>query len=128
MAKMRKEAAQEPVTVDPTKFKKLVKNIEAAKGRTDDARGELGNLYKHGEDTLGINRGALKLTVKVKNMDETKREDFLRCFEEYLGLLDIGRQDDLFDESGFVGKPGAPTLVPDSQTDPRRIGAKATQN
>lgn len=73
----------------------LVKRIEAKKSVADDARSDLGTIYKEAED-FGFNRGALKLAIKLRNMEADKRSDFLASLNAYCDRLGIFAQRDLW--------------------------------
>lgn len=82
----------------------LVKRIEAKKQVADDVRGELGNLYQEAED-VGFNRTALKLALKLKNMEDGKRNDFLSSLQAYCDHLGVWRQGDLLGDAPGVPHP-----------------------
>ena len=82
-------------SVDPDKLKALVAEIEAMKSDMDDARSEMGTLYKNAENDLGINRMALKQAIKLKNMESVKRAEWRRSFENYNEILGNNDQGEL---------------------------------
>src|SRR5690242_3765997 len=98
---MPKDGVQEPIRLgvgfDTEKFKAIIRRIDTAKSEADDARSDLGNLYKEAEESLGLNRPALKQALKIRGMEAVKREAFLRDLDQYLHVLGVGRQDDLFE-------------------------------
>ena len=75
--------------INPDKLCELVARIDTMKADMDDARSEMGSLYKHAEDDLGINRMALKQAIKLKNMEALKRSDWLRSFQSYCHILGV---------------------------------------
>ena len=82
-------------SVDPAKLKALVAEIEAMKSDMDDARSEMGTLYKNAENDLGINRMALKQAIKLKKMESIKRAEWRRSFENYNEILGNNDQGEL---------------------------------
>lgn len=82
-------------TVDPDALKSLVSQIETMKSDMDDARSEMGTLYKNAENDLGINRMALKQAIKLKNMESLKRSEWLRSFNAYCEILGVNAQGEL---------------------------------
>lgn len=108
-----------PKGVNLDRLTKLVERIEAKKQVSDDARSDLGTIYKEAED-LGFNRPALKLAVKLRNMEVDKRADFLSSLNAYCDKLGVFAQQDLFNE--------APTGVgPGNGADPAEAAAAAQQ-
>ena len=94
----------------------LAKRWDAKKSAADDARGDLGSIAKEVED-LGFNRAAFKMTMKLRNMEIDKRNDFLSSLNAYLDYFKIFAQGDLFggaptgvgpsDPANGVGEPTA---------------------
>lgn len=96
----------------------LVKRIDGKRQRLDDARGELGNLYQEVED-IGEHRTALKFALKLRDMEQDKRNDFLHKLSQYCNLLGVWSQGDLFGD-----EPGLPQAGTDAAT-PYEEGKRA---
>lgn len=106
---MSKDTSGKP---DAKRILALVKRIDAKRSNLDDARAELGNLYQEVED-IGGHRQALKFVIKLRNMEDDKRNDFLTSVAEYCQILKIWAQGDLFNH-----QPGLPEAE-DFQTEGR---------
>ncbi len=76
----------------------LVNKCDGMKADMDEARGELGAAVKDAEEVHGINRKAFKLCMSLQRMEETKRDDFLRSFDDYRAKLELNPDPDLFEE------------------------------
>lgn len=95
---------------------RLAERWEAKKSKADDARSDLGTIAKEAED-LGFNRAAFKLTMKLRNMEPNKRNDFLSSLNAYCDYLGVFSQTDLFGdvptgvgpENGTGEEPAGPT-------------------
>lgn len=74
----------------------LVNKCDGMKADMDEARGELGAAVKDAEEVHGINRKAFKLCMSLSRMEETKRDDFLRSFDDYRAKLELNPDPDLF--------------------------------
>src|SRR4051812_415870 len=85
----------------------LVPKIETAMSKSIDARGVIGNHYQRAED-MGFNRSALKLSIKLRNMEVAKRSDFLASLNMYCEHLGVFAQADMFSpgEQGVGPKEG----------------------
>lgn len=81
--------------VDPDALKRLVSQIKSMKSDMDDARSEMGTLYKNAENDHGINRMALKQAIKLEGMEPLKRAEWLRSFESYCHILGVDAQTEL---------------------------------
>jgi len=97
MAVSRKTNAA-PVGVVLDRLGPLAKRWDAKKSAADDARGDLGSIAKEVED-LGFNRAAFKLTMKLRNMEVDKRNDFLSSLNAYIDFFKIFAQGDLFGDA-----------------------------
>lgn len=106
MARGRKQAAAPPGAVKLDRLTGLVGRIEAAKSVNDDARSDLGNIYKEADD-MGFNRQALKMAVKLRNMEPEKRNDYLSSLQAYCDFLGVWTQGSLFGEDPQVPSPPA---------------------
>jgi uncharacterized protein (UPF0335 family) len=95
MAKTR-AAVVKAAGIDEKKFLKYVKYIDECKAAVEEQSGNIGDTYKSLKMSMGIHTPALKLAIKLKNMEADKREEFLCCLEDYLALMYVKRQTDLF--------------------------------
>lgn len=98
-----------PKGVNLDRLTKLAERWESKKSKADDARSDLGTIAKEVED-LGFNRAAFKLTMKLRNMEPEKRNDFtasLNAYCDHFGIWDT--QPDLWNDapSGIGPKNGA---------------------
>ena len=87
-----------PKSVNLDRLGRLVERIEAKQSVAEGARSDLGTIYKEAED-LGFNRGALKLALKLRNMEPEKRTDFLSSLNAYCDKLGVFAQSDLFGDT-----------------------------
>lgn len=86
MARKAKKDAIKAATgggIDADQLHNLEAKYSTLKSDMDGARGELGTLVKDAEERHGINRAAFKLAVKLINMPEEKRLDFLTALDQY---------------------------------------------
>jgi ribosome modulation factor/uncharacterized protein (UPF0335 family) len=98
-----------PKGVQMDRLTKLAERWESKKSKADDARSDLGTIAKEVED-MGFNRAAFKLTMKLRNMEPEKRNDFtasLNAYCDYFGIWDA--QPDLWNDapSGIGPNNGA---------------------
>lgn len=82
---------------DAEKINWHAKRIGAAKADLDKCRGEHGQLWKDAEDG-GMNKAALKLAMKIRDMDGTKAQVFWRDLEQYMHALGVFDQLSMFDQ------------------------------
>lgn len=87
-----------PQGVNLDKLTKLAERWESKKSQADDARSDLGTIAKEVED-LGFNRAAFKLTMKLRNMEPDKRNDFLSSLNAYCDFFKIFGQADLWGDA-----------------------------
>lgn len=94
-----------PAGVNFDRLPKLAERWDARKSKSDDARSDLGTLAKEVED-LGFNRAAFKLTMKLRNMETAKRNDFLSSLNAYADKLGVFSEGDLFGDVPTGVGPG----------------------
>jgi uncharacterized protein (UPF0335 family) len=113
MAVSRKTNDTSPPGVNLDRLKRLAERWDSKKSAADDARGDLGSIAKEVED-LGFNRAAFKLTMKLRNMEPDKRNDFLSSLNAYADYFGIFAQGDLFGEAptGVGPNNGAGEISP----------------
>lgn len=87
-----------PKGVNLDRLTNLAKRWESKKSAADDARSDLGSIAKEVED-YGFNRAAFKLTMKLRNMEPDKRNDFLSSLNAYCDFFGIFAQADLFGDA-----------------------------
>ena len=85
--------------ITPEDLNKIVEAVKSAKGDMDEARSELGNLFKNAENDYGVHRAALKLAIKLQGQAVEKRADFLRAFDSYRHIMQLDEQADLLDDA-----------------------------
>ncbi len=84
----------------------IAARIDSAKAVSDDARSDMGNIYKEAEDQ-GFNRRALKEACRLRNMEPEKRRDYLSSLNAYCDKLGIWNQGDLFEEQPKTPAPSS---------------------
>lgn len=91
----KKEQSDESVdrTVNAQYFASLVRKVDENKTKSAAISQDTSELVRAAVDNDNLHRGAFGLIVKLRRMDEYKRNDFLRQFELY---LDIAREQKLF--------------------------------
>lgn len=87
----------EPVTamIDEKQLHKLAREYGGMKGKMDETRGEMGSWFKNAENDHGLNRAAFKLAMKLRDMDDLKREAFLIDLDHYLDAFNLRAQTSL---------------------------------
>lgn len=75
-------------------FSSLMKEVSANKAKISEISGHIGSRIKNAADGYNLHRGAFALMVRMKRMDETKRNDLFR---------NIGLYWDMCVEIGFFG-------------------------
>lgn len=98
--KLKSGASGKHTGVHPEVLKSLASQCAAMKADMDESRGELGAKIKDAEETHGIHRGAFKLALKLRNMEDAPRADFLRALNDYIDKMGLRAQADLFEEGG----------------------------
>jgi uncharacterized protein (UPF0335 family) len=98
-------------TVDHAKLKKIARQIATSKAKVDDVRIAHASLYAEAE-TQGFHRQALKLALKLKDMEAAKLNDFWGSLEAYCEILDVFAQGDMLDPPppAEADKPGDAAL------------------
>jgi hypothetical protein len=77
----KKEAAAKMPTA--AQLKKVESEYNSSKLQADEARGDMGALLKNAQNDHNVHRKAFKLALQCKNMDDTKRAEFLAHFDHY---------------------------------------------
>ena len=78
--KKKDSAAKMPTAAQ---LKKTRDEYNKAKGKADEARGDMGATLKNAQNDHNIHRKAFKLAMQVLNMDDTKKAEFLAHFDHY---------------------------------------------
>lgn len=82
-------------TMTADKIRQYAETVRSQKSDMDETRGELAATMKQFEEDGG-HRQALKLALKIGGMDSTKAQAFWASLREYLEVLGIADQQDLF--------------------------------
>lgn len=77
------------------KLRKFAADISAEKSNMDEARGEVGQLFKQLEES-GFDKSAFKFATKVKKMDSLKGQGLIVDLLAYMLALDVFGQFDMF--------------------------------
>ncbi len=75
-------------------------DIRPAQAKVGEFAQEQSTAYKAIKKQAHVNPGAAKLAFKLNEMEDTKRDDFLRSLYGLMGELDIGLSRDLVDAMG----------------------------
>lgn len=97
MARGRKKRNTEQSSdkiIDKEIFSSLMKGVSANKAKISELSGHIGSRIKNAADGYNLHRGAFALMVRMKRMDEVKRNDLFR---------NIGLYWDICTELGFFG-------------------------
>ena len=78
--------ADSPVSKD--RFDYFVQRIKRDKADTDEARAKLGQTYSEVEDS-GFNRPAMKMAIRLAEMEASKRSIFLEDLKTYCDWLGV---------------------------------------
>lgn len=88
-------------------IKRHIGALQALKTKARTIAGEIGAAVKAAEADKNVHRGAAAWALKLANMDDETRDEFLRHFDSYRLQLGFGRQSDLFnDPAPAPGGPG----------------------
>lgn len=71
-------------------------NYARRKSDMDEVRGEMGALIKDFEEQGG-HKAAFKLACKLKAMEDSKAQDFLRSLKRYCQVFGVFDQSDMFE-------------------------------
>lgn len=96
--KLKDDKSDKYTGVHAEVLKSLASSIGAMKADMDEARGEMGSAIKNAEEAHGVHRQAFKLALRLRNMEDAPRADFLRSLNDYIAKLGLDAQADLFDE------------------------------
>lgn len=77
------------------KLRKYAADVSASKADMDEARGEVGQIFKQIEDD-GFDKAAFKFATKVKKMDSLKGQGLIVDLLAYMLALDVFGQFDMF--------------------------------
>src|SRR6185295_3278014 len=94
---------------------KASKEYARLKSKMDDARSPMGQFFKDFEEDGG-HKAALKLAMKIADMESIKAQDFWRSLERYCDELGVFAQHDLLDDLARPAKneakaaPRTPTI------------------
>ena len=85
-------------SVDAGVLKTFAGRVERAKRNVDEQREFQNEIYK-AVDAAGIHRQALKAVLKLKGMESSQAQDFMRAFDSYAHILGLHDQTDLLDDA-----------------------------
>lgn len=94
---MAKKVDKKPAAVTEDEYRKFMADICASKQKCDDASTANAQAWKRA-DNIGVHKEAAKLIQRLRKMDVSKRDDFLRAFRTYLGWEQFDEQPDMFDQ------------------------------
>lgn len=122
MAKKLKDAAGSAAKiagVPKTDIDRHIKEIRTRRQRKDDSTSAHAEAWKRFKDAGG-NSEALKLADKLDRMEDDKRNDFLRSFDQLREHMDLDRALDLFDRP--ADQDNAPAEAAQAQPEPEPAG------
>lgn len=114
MARGRK-AADKPINGEIPKpdfalaIKLYKEDIRPAQAKVGEFAQEQSTAYKAIKKQANVHPGAAKLAFKLSEMEDTKRDDFLRSLYGLMEGLDIGLSRDLVDAMGDGEADSMPT-------------------
>jgi hypothetical protein len=85
-------------------------DIKPAQGKVGEHAQEMSTAYKEIKKAAHIQPQAAKLAFKLVEMEESKRDDFLRSFRGLLTVFNIFIPADLVDQA--EGKTGESNVIP----------------
>jgi hypothetical protein len=88
--------AEERISADM--FQKIVAECVRIKGNVSEYSGQLGQYRRNQVERYSLNPKAFALANALNNMDEAKRQDFLRSLIQYALFLGFFDQIDAFDD------------------------------
>jgi uncharacterized protein (UPF0335 family) len=89
------------VQIDHAALKKIAARISTSKGGLDEKRMAHAALYADAE-AQGFHRQALKMALKLKDMDPARRSDYWTSLQSYCDVLGVWDQPDM-----LGGTPGS---------------------
>lgn len=91
--------------INPDHVKQALRDLNSNDTDMQELRGDRSGIMKLFEDRGG-HKGALRLVAKLKRMEATAVDEFLRCFESYCHIAGLLDQTNLLDviEGGKDGK------------------------
>jgi hypothetical protein len=114
MARTRRKAADEVVEIKKPDFELAKRiyfgDIKPAQGKVGEHAQEMSTAYKEIKKTANIQPQAAKLAFKLVEMEESKRDDYLRSLNGLLQVFRIFMPRDLVDQA--EGKTGGDNIVP----------------
>jgi hypothetical protein len=114
MARPRRKAADQVVEVMKPDFDLAKRiyfgDIKPAQGKVGEHAQEMSTAYKEIKKAAHIQPQAAKLAFKLVEMEESKRDDFLRSFRGLLTVFNIFIPADLVDQA--EGKTGESNVIP----------------
>lgn len=119
MARQAKVKSEEVTEIAKPDYARVVKayreDIRPAQAKIGELAQEQSTAFKFIKKTCHVEPGAAKLAFKLNEMEDTKRDDFLRSLYGLMGVLKIGISADLVDKAEGAPAPKmpvAPTKAP----------------
>lgn len=102
MAKRPKKSAaveRAPEGVDASDLKRVIEEASRQKALASQYSGNHGAVIKNAVERYGLNKDALTVCRRMKDMEERKRDAFMRSLIEYAWKLGFFDQVDAFDDT-----------------------------
>lgn len=116
MGRARKQKTEEVEELGQKDFGEAVRiyreEIRPAQARVGEHAQEQSTAYKAIKAKCRIQPSAAKAAFKLAEMEESKRDDYLRCFNGLLERLGVTPRNDLVDAAEGKGEAGAPKSAP----------------
>lgn len=111
MARQAKPKADEVEEIQKPDFEQAVRiyrnDIRPAQAKVGEYAQEQSTAYKQIKKGCNVHPGAAKLAFKLNEMEDHKRDDYLRSLYGLMNVLKIGISADLVDQ---MGDDDAPTM------------------
>ncbi len=98
-------------------FKERVAQLDDKRAIIGELRGEISSIWKFVEDHGG-NKAAMRAAMKIRDMPDGTRNDYLAYLQTYCEWLNVFAQQDMFGQQSTVPTPPAPEFEPEIGTEP----------
>jgi uncharacterized protein (UPF0335 family) len=98
MAKTVKEEAQKK-TVAKQDLNRVIKEAVRLKQTASEYVGQHGAYVKNQIENYGLDRTALSMTMRLKNLETARQQTVMRCLLDYAHKAGLFDQTDLFDDT-----------------------------
>jgi uncharacterized protein (UPF0335 family) len=85
---------------DAMQLAQALSEVGRLKAKVSELSGDIGQYIKTKVETINLHKGAFRLIAKLRDMDETKRSEFLAHFDHYREKIGLDAQADLFEDGG----------------------------